>query len=44
LRFTLFRNFFASFEVIYSYDRQPAPGRKSADTLYIASLGYSFSF
>lgn len=44
LRFTLFRNFFASFEVIYSYDRQPAPGRKSADTQYVASLGYSFSF
>ncbi len=44
LRFTLFRNFFASFEVDYRYDRQPAPGRKNADILYIASLGYEFSF
>ncbi len=44
LRFILFRNFFASFEVDYSYDRQAAPGRKNADILYIASLGYEFSF
>jgi putative salt-induced outer membrane protein YdiY len=44
LRFTLYRNFFASFELIYSYDRQPSPGSKNADTLYIATLGYDFSF
>ena len=44
LRFTLFKNFFASFEVDYSYNRQPAPGKKSADTRYIAGLGYAFEF
>ncbi len=44
LRSTLFRNFFARFEVDYRYHRQPAPGRKNADIRYIASLGYEFSF
>ncbi|NIQ37003.1 MAG: DUF481 domain-containing protein [Proteobacteria bacterium] len=44
LRFILFRNFFASFGADYSYDRQPALGRKNSDTLYTASLGYEFSF
>jgi len=44
LRFLLFRNFFASFEADYSYVRNPAPGRLNADVIYIASLGYEFSF
>ena len=44
LRFRLLGNFFANFEVDYSYNRQPAPGKRNADTAFIASLGYAFSF
>jgi putative salt-induced outer membrane protein YdiY len=44
VRFVLFRNFFANFQANYAYTRQPAPGRKNADLLYIAGLGYEFSF
>jgi len=43
-RFLLFRNFFASFQVDFSYTSKPAPGRKKADIAYIGSLGYEFEF
>ncbi|NIO22133.1 MAG: DUF481 domain-containing protein, partial [Candidatus Aenigmarchaeota archaeon] len=42
LRFLLFRNFFASFQVDFDYNSQPAPGREKKDTRYIASIGYEF--
>jgi putative salt-induced outer membrane protein YdiY len=44
LRFRLLGNFFANFELDYSYNRQPAPGKKNADTALIASLGWGFAF
>jgi putative salt-induced outer membrane protein YdiY len=44
LRFLLFRNFFANFQVDFDYNSQPAPGREKKDTRYIASIGYEFDF
>ncbi len=43
-RFLLFANFFANFELDYSYTRQPAPGKENSDTTFIASLGYELNF
>lgn len=43
-RFLLFRNFFASFQVDFSYSSKPSPGRERADIAYIGSLGYEFEF
>ena len=43
-RFLLFRNFFANFQVDFSYTSKPAPGRERADIAYIGSLGYEFEF
>jgi len=43
-RFPLFRNFFANIQLDFSYNSKPAPGRKKADTRYIGSLGYEFTF
>jgi hypothetical protein len=43
-RFLLFRNFFASFQMDFSYNSKPAPGKEKADIAYIGSLGYAFEF
>ena len=43
-RLLLFRNFFAKFQVDFSYNSQPAPEREKADFSYIGSLGYEFDF
>jgi putative salt-induced outer membrane protein YdiY len=44
LRFLLFRNFFANFQVDFDYNSQPAPGTEKKDTRYIAGIGYEFEF
>jgi putative salt-induced outer membrane protein YdiY len=44
LRFLLFRNFFANFQVDFDYNSQPAPGTEKSDTRYIAGIGYEFEF
>jgi len=43
-RLLLFRNFFAKFQMDFSYNSQPAAGRERADITYIGSLGYEFEF
>lgn len=43
-RLMLFRTFFANFQVDFSYNSKPAPGREKSDIAYIASLGYTFDF
>jgi len=43
-RVRLVGDFFFNFEWDYSYNRQPAPGKKSADSAFIASLGYALNF
>ena len=42
LRFLLFRNFFANFQVDFDYNSQPAPDREKKDIRYIISIGYEF--
>lgn len=44
LRFTIWNNFVAALQVNWRWDNTPSPGFGRSDTLYLASLGYSFEF
>lgn len=42
VRFNVFENFVASFQVNWRWDATPSPGFERSDVLYLASLGYRF--
>ena len=41
-RFPLYRNFVASTQVNYDWEKEPAPGKKKSDRVYIFTLGYEW--
>ena len=43
-RLPLVRNFFANFQVDYSYNSEPAPGKEKFDVVYIFGLAYEYEF
>lgn len=42
-RLTIIDNFYANFQINWSWDNTPAPGIRRTDTEYLWGLGYSFS-
>ena len=44
VRMTIWENFIATFQVNWRWDNTPSQGFRRSDTLYIATLGYTFSF
>lgn len=42
VRMTVYKNLVTALQLTYRYNANPPPGTKSADTLYLINLGYSF--